>query len=272
MTLVLFLSAAIHVVFRFNVLYPIQRLIAASQKLGRGQYAPVEVSSTDEVGLLARAFNAMIEAVKEEQAKLHRQANFDILTGLPNRMMALDRIALEISRAGRSRQRFAMFFIDLDNFKDVNDSLGHAVGDQLLVVTGARVLAALRDADTVARLGGDEFLVIIPDVSSEIQVEEVAERLIRTISEPLELNGRKVVARCSIGIALFPDNGSTVETLMANADNAMYQAKAAGQGSAIFFNDEMNTRLRERMQMEQDRKSTRLNSSHTDISRMPSSA
>ena len=252
MTLVLFLSAAIHVVFRFNVLYPIQRLIAASQKLGRGQYAPVEVSSADEVGLLARAFNAMIEAVKEEQAKLHRQANFDILTGLPNRMMALDRIALEISRAGRSRQRFAMFFIDLDNFKDVNDSLGHAVGDQLLVVTGARVLAALRDADTVARLGGDEFLVIIPDVSSEVQVEEVAERLIRTISEPLELNGRKVVARCSIGIALFPDNGSTVETLMANADNAMYQAKAAGQGSAIFFNDEMNTRLRERMQMEQD--------------------
>ncbi|MDB5810146.1 MAG: hypothetical protein JWN94_2268 [Betaproteobacteria bacterium] len=251
-TLVLFLSAAIHIVFRFNVLYPIQQLIAASQKLGRGQYAPVEVKSADELGLLARAFNAMVEAVREEQAKLHRQANFDILTGLPNRMMALDRIAHEISRAKRSGERFAMFFIDLDNFKDVNDSLGHAVGDELLVATGARVLATLRDADTVARLGGDEFLVLAPDVAGEVQVEEIAERLIRTISEPQDLNGRKVVARCSVGIALFPENGETVETLMANADNAMYQAKAAGQGSAIFFTEEMNTRLRERMQMEQD--------------------
>ena len=156
--LVLFLSAAIHAVFRFNVLFPIRNLIAASQKVGRGQYTLVEVKSADELGLLARAFNAMIEDIRQEQANLHRQANFDMLTGLPNRMMALDRIAQEINRAKRSRQRFAMFFIDLDNFKDVNDSLGHSVGDDLLVATGARVRATLRDADTVARLGGDEFL------------------------------------------------------------------------------------------------------------------
>ena len=250
--LVLFLSAAIHAVFRFNVLFPIRRLIAASQKVGRGQYALVEVKSADELGLLALAFNAMIEDIRQEQANLHRQANFDMLTGLPNRMMALDRIGQEINRARRSRQRFAMFFIDLDNFKDVNDSLGHAVGDDLLVATGVRVRAMLRDADTVARLGGDEFLVLAPDVSGEAQVEEIAERLIKAISEPQDLNGRKVVARCSIGIALFPDNGDSAQTLMANADNAMYQAKATGQGSAIFYTDEMNIRLRERMQVEQD--------------------
>ncbi len=250
--LVLFLSAAIHAVFRFNVLFPIRNLIAASQKVGRGQYTLVEVKSADELGLLARAFNTMIEDIRQEQANLHRQANFDMLTGLPNRMMALDRIAQEINRAKRSRQRFAMFFIDLDNFKDVNDSLGHSVGDDLLVATGARVRATLRDADTVARLGGDEFLVLAPDVASETQVEEIAERLIAAISEPQELNGRKVVARCSVGIALFPDNGDNVQTLMANADNAMYQAKASGHGSAIFFTEEMNIRLRERMQMEQD--------------------
>lgn len=250
--IVLFLSAAIHAVFRFNVLFPIRKLIAASQNVGRGQYTLVEVKSADELGLLAQAFNAMSEEVQQEQAKLHRQANFDILTGLPNRMMALDRINVEISRARRSHQRFAMFFIDLDNFKNVNDSLGHAVGDELLVATGARVQATLRDADTVARLGGDEFLVLAPDVASEVQVEEIAERLLRAISEPHDLNGRRVVARCSIGIALFPDNGESVETLMANADNAMYQAKGTGQGSAIFFTEEMNTRLRERMQMEQD--------------------
>ncbi len=250
--IVVFLSAAIHAVFRYNVLYPIRKLIAASENVGRGDYARVEVKAADELGLLARAFNAMSEEVRKEQAKLHRQANYDTLTGLPNRMMALERISLEISRAKRSRQRFAMFFIDLDNFKDVNDSLGHAVGDQLLAAIGARVRAILRDADTVARLGGDEFLVLAPDIANEVQVEEIAERLIKAVSEPQNLNGRKVVARCSIGITLFPDNGDSVQTLLANADNAMYQAKASGQGSAIFFTEEMNTRLRERMQMEHD--------------------
>ena len=250
--IVLFLSAAIHAVFRFNVLFPIQKLIAASENVGRGEYTLVEVKSADELGLLARAFNAMSEEVRKEQAKLHRQANFDVLTGLPNRMMALDRIRLEISRARRSQQRFAMFFVDLDDFKNVNDSLGHAVGDELLVAIGARVRAILRDADTVARLGGDEFLVLVPNVTDEVQVEEIAERLIKAISEPQILNGRKVVARCSVGITLFPDNGNSVETLLANADNAMYQAKASGQGSAIFFTEEMNIRLRERMQMEHD--------------------
>jgi diguanylate cyclase (GGDEF)-like protein len=250
--MVLFLSAAIHAVFRFNVLFPIRKLISASENIGRGEYTHVEVKSADELGLLARAFNAMIEEVRQEQAKLHRQANFDMLTGLPNRMMAVDRINQEISRAKRTLQRFAMFFIDLDNFKSVNDSLGHAVGDELLVAIGGRVQAILRDADTVARLGGDEFLVLVPNVANELQVEEIAERLIRAISEPQELNGRRVVPRCSVGIALFPDNGQNVETLMANADNAMYQAKATGEGSAIFFTEEMNARVHERMQMEQD--------------------
>ena len=251
-SIVLFLSAAIYAVFRFNVLFPIQKLIAASQKVGRGLYTLVEVKSADELGLLGRAFNAMIEAIRQEQANLHRQANFDILTGLPNRMMALDRISQEINRARRSLQRFAVFFIDLDNFKNVNDTLGHAVGDDMLVATGARVRATLRDADTVARLGGDEFLILAPNVANEVEVEEIAERLIEAISAPQDLGGRKIVARCSIGIALFPDNGESVETLMANADNAMYQAKATGRGSAMFFTEEMNTRLRERMQMEQD--------------------
>lgn len=250
--LVLFLSLVIHAVFRFNVLFPIQKLIAASLNVGRGQYTLVEAKSTDEIGSLARAFNAMIEAIRQEQANLYRQANFDVLTNLPNRMMALDRIGQEISRARRSGQRFAVFFVDLDNFKDVNDSLGHAIGDDLLVATGVRVRATLRDADTVARLGGDEFLILAPNVTNKVEVEEIAERLIEAISEPQDLDGRKIVARCSIGVALFPDNGESVEALMANADNAMYQAKATGKGAAIFFTDEMNTRLRERMEMEQD--------------------
>jgi diguanylate cyclase (GGDEF)-like protein len=251
-SIVLFLSAAIHVVFRINVLFPIRKLIAASQDVGRGEYTLVETRSKDELGILAMAFNAMTEEVQREQAKLHRQANFDTLTGLPNRMMALDRIQLEIGRSRRSGLRFAVYFIDLDNFKTVNDSLGHAVGDELLVAIGTRVHACIRESDIVARLGGDEFVVIAPDVTNEENVEELAKRLIKAVSEPQVLAGRKVVANCSIGIALFPDNGKSVEELMANADNAMYQAKSMRDGSAIFFTEEMNTRLRERMQMEQD--------------------
>jgi diguanylate cyclase len=250
--IVVFLSIAIHQVFRINVLTPIQKLIAASRDLGRGQYTLVETKSDDEMGILARAFNAMAEAVQREQAKLHRQAHFDALTGLPNRMMAFDRIKQEISRAKRSNQRFAVFFIDLDNFKNVNDSLGHAVGDELLVAIGARVQACIRDSDIVARLGGDEFVVLAPDISSEESAEELAERLINAVSQPQILAGRRVVAHCSIGIAIYPDNGNSMEELMANADNAMYQAKSTRDGSAIFFTAEMNIRLRERMQMEQD--------------------
>ena len=250
--IVLFLSAAIYGAFRFNVLFPIRRLIAASREVGRGRYTAVEVKTADELGQLAQSFNAMAQEVKEEQAKLHRQANFDALTGLPNRMMAFDRINLEIHRARRSGQRFAVLFIDLDNFKSVNDTLGHAFGDELLAAIGARLQESLREADTVARLGGDEFLILVPDVVSEVEVEKIAERLLQSVSEPRDLNGRKVVIHCSVGIAIYPDNGESVEALMANADNAMYQAKAAQEGSAIFFTEEMNIRLRERMQMEQD--------------------
>ena len=119
---------------------------------------------------------------------------------------------------------------------------------RLLVAIGTRVQAAMRDADTVARLGGDEFLVLASDVTGEVEVERIAERLLETIAEPQELGGRKVVARCSVGIALYPDNGDNVETLVANADNAMYQAKGAQQGTATFFTEEMNTRLRKRVQ------------------------
>src|SRR5918911_489752 len=250
--IVLFLSGAIYAVFRFNVLSPVRKLILASRHVARGEYVTVDVKSSDEFGLLARAFNAMAAEVKEEQAKLHRQANFDTLTGLPNRMMAFDRITQEIRRAQRTRGRFAVYFIDLDNFKHVNDSLGHAAGDELLVALGQRLQAAVRSADTVARLGGDEFLVLAPDITDELQVKGIAERLLDAVAEPLNISGRRLHMRCSVGIALFPDSGESVESLMVNADEAMYQAKAAQQGSAIFFTDEMNVRLRSRMQLEQD--------------------
>lgn len=249
---VLFLGAAIYAVFRFSVLLPIQKLISASRDVGRGEYPVVDVKSADEFGLLAQAFNAMAEEVRFKQEKLHRQANFDALTGLPNRMMAFNRIRLEINRCRRSGERFALMFIDLDNFKDVNDSLGHAAGDRLLVSIGARLKTCMRDSDSVARLGGDEFLVLVTGVSDEVTVEHIAGRMLQAVSEPQQLCGHRVVAKCSIGIAFYPDNGTSVEALMANVDNAMYQAKATQSGSAMFFTEEMNIRLRQRMLLEQD--------------------
>ena len=219
--IVLFLSLAIHIVFRINVLFPIRRLIAASEDVSRGRYTLVNAKSQDELGVLARAFNTMTDAIKREQAALHRQANFDALTGLPNRMMAFDRIKVEITRAKRSNQRFAVFFLDLDNFKTVNDSMGHAVGDEVLIAIGGRVQLCIRESDIVARLGGDEFVVLAPDITNEIKAEELAGRLLKAVSEPQVLAGRQVVAKGSVGIALYPDNGKSVEELMANADNAM---------------------------------------------------
>jgi diguanylate cyclase (GGDEF)-like protein len=179
-------------------------------------------------------------------------ADHDPLTSLYNQRRFRIDVDRQLAYDRRHGGGGAVLMLDLDNFKSVNDSLGHAVGDELLVATGTRVQAILRDADTVARLGGDEFLVLVPDVVNELQAEEIAERLVRTISQPQTLSGRKVVARCSIGIVVFPDNGETAAALMANADNAMYQAKASGHGSAIFFTEDMNTRLHQRMQMEQD--------------------
>lgn len=250
--IVLFLSAAIYAVFRISVLLPIQKMIAASRGVGRGEYRDVDVKSADEFGLLASAFNVMASEVRKKQETLHRQANFDSLTGLPNRMMAFERIALEIARAKRSKEKFALMFIDLDNFKDVNDTLGHAAGDLLLTNIGERLQQCMRDSDSVARLGGDEFLILVCGATDEIELKNIGARILDAVAEPQLVNGRRLVVKCSIGIALYPQNGDSVETLMANVDNAMYQAKAARGGMAMFFTEDMNVRLRERMLLEQD--------------------
>ncbi|MEH6652348.1 MAG: EAL domain-containing protein [Motiliproteus sp.] len=250
--IILFLSGAIYLVFRFNVLFPVQRLIRASRNVEKGEYQQIEVDSLDEMGDLAITFNSMVASIRQERAELHYQANYDVLTELPNRMMAVERLSYEINRARRDQQQLAVLFIDLDDFKVVNDTLGHGTGDQLLVKIGARLSSKLRDVDTIARLGGDEFLVLLPRIECAQEVEQVAGRLIDAVSEPLQLQPREVMVNCSIGVALYPDDGDTADSLMANADNAMYQAKAQRSSAVCFFTAEMNTRIQERLQMEQD--------------------
>ncbi len=174
---------------------------------------------------------------KLEQAKtlLKYQATFDTLTGLPNRHLFHDRLSRALLHSKRLDVRFALLFIDLDKFKTVNDTLGHAAGDQLLLKVSARIQQVVRESDTVARLGGDEFTVILNSISKKDNVIRVAQLIVEILSEPFFLNEIEANIGASIGIAVFPDDGVEQNTLMSNADSAMYQAKQSGGSQYCFF-------------------------------------
>ena len=181
---------------------------------------------------LARA-NAGLEAEIAERRladqRVVHMAHHDALTGLPNRTLLSDRVGQAIARAHRSGGKLAVLFLDLDRFKNVNDSFGHAIGDLLLTAVAARLTASRREGDTVARLGGDEFIISIPDVAGADEAETVAARILADLAKPFKVAGHELHADGSIGIALYPQDGDTAETLMRNADTAMYHAKESGR-------------------------------------------
>ncbi len=177
-----------------------------------------------------------ITARKELQEKIWHQANYDSLTGIPNRMMFLDRLQYALAMAERQQQNVALLFIDLDNFKEVNDTQGHAVGDILLQQVAQRLLRVLRKNATLARMGGDEFTVIIPLIADpEAMVKAILERLLRKLAEPFLLPEGHAQVSASIGIAYYPKDGSDAATLMKNADIAMYRAKEGGGNRYTFY-------------------------------------
>ncbi|MBY0430711.1 MAG: GGDEF domain-containing protein, partial [Rhodospirillales bacterium] len=178
-----------------------------------------------------------ITARKEDETRIWRQANFDALTGLPNRSMFNDRLDQAVTQASRDKARFAVAFVDLDGFKAVNDTLGHAAGDLLLKETAQRLKKMLRASDTVARLSGDEFTMILHSGNPE-GVAEVARRLIDSLTEPFLLDGKPAHVRASVGIALFPAHGEDAESLLRRADAAMYRAKRNGKGRFEFAETE----------------------------------
>jgi len=173
---------------------------------------------------------------KANEARIDFLAHHDLLTGLPNRALLLERLEFVLASARRRGSRAAVLFIDLDNFKVVNDSLGHAAGDALLKVVASRIPAALREVDVVSRHGGDEFLVVLPDVEDEQAPVPVAEKLLAAISEPMLVEGQSVSVSPSIGIAVYPRDGETAAELIKNADAAMYLAKERGRSNYQFFN------------------------------------
>jgi len=199
--------------------------------------------------LLTRAMQYSIER-KHYQEELERQANFDALTGLPNRHLLNDRLKQAVF-AQRSVRSVAVVFMDLDHFKVINDSLGHNFGDEVLRHVGDRLQSAVRDGDTVARLGGDEFVLILNDQTREDMIFRTMRRIIAKVSQPMIVGERELNITASAGISLYPQDGPDVQTLLKNADAAMYRAKSHGRNNFQFFIAEMNELANERLAMEQ---------------------
>ena len=189
---------------------------------------------------------------KQDEEQIRHQANFDALTGLPNRTLFFDRLSGALATARRERGMVALLFVDLDRFKVVNDTLGHAVGDRLLEQAAGRLTACVREADTVARLGGDEFTMILPDIGRGADAAIVADKVIESLSEPFWLEGHEVFIGGSIGITLFPADAEDTVTVLRNADMAMYRAKEAGRNVYRFFTQEMDAQVLMRMDLEKD--------------------
>ncbi len=199
---------------------------------------------------------------KEAEEQIRQLAYYDALTGLPNRLLFVEQLERALAHAKRHGQRLSVMFIDLDNFKRVNDTLGHRAGDELLCATSARLASALRANDSmaragleraplsIARLGGDEFIVMLTDVADPADAASVAQRLVTTLAQPIVVHGTEVFVGGSIGVATYPEDGSDIDTLLMNADTAMYRAKASKRGTFQLYDASMNARALERLHME----------------------
>jgi len=202
--------------------------------------------------------SALLGNVRDISDKKHsaeviwKQANFDLLTGLPNRYMFQDRLAQEIKKAHRSGTVLGLLFIDLDYFKEVNDTLGHETGDALLIAVSQRISSCVRESDTVARLGGDEFTVIMPTLLSAAAAEASAQNIITRLGEPFTVRGEAIVLSASIGMTFFPTDARTVDGLLKNADQALYVAKRQGRNRAAYFTATLQQEAQNRLRMIND--------------------
>ena len=193
-----------------------------------------------------------ITLIKEAEEEIRYRAYHDPLTNLPNRLLFRDRLQHAIARASRVESKIAVLFIDLDHFKNFNDSLGHSYGDKLLQVVASKIELCVRDGDTVARIGGDEFTVIMEDIDKEEDVIVVANKLLNLFKENINIGGESAYLGVSIGISIYPNDGEDVETLTKLADTAMYCVKDEGRNNYRFFTPDMEERIVERVSLEQN--------------------
>jgi diguanylate cyclase (GGDEF)-like protein len=193
-----------------------------------------------------------VTAKRQAEARIAHMAHHDALTGLPNRLLFHERLEEALARVRRYRENLAVLYLDLDQFKNVNDTLGHPAGDKLLVAVAERLRNCLRDCDMVARFGGDEFAVLQIGLAGPHEAGDLAERIVTLLSEPYDIEGHQAVIGTSVGIALAPADGETAEQLLRNADIALYQAKEDGRRVFRFFEPGMDARLRARRTLELD--------------------
>ncbi|WP_340676569.1 EAL domain-containing protein [Paraglaciecola sp.] len=202
-------------------------------------------------------YNQVVTIIRDitEQYKsaelIRHQAYFDSLTSLPNRFLALDRLSQMLIEAERNNEKTSVFFLDIDDFKKINDSLGHEIGDKLLIDAANRLQQVLRKEDTLGRLGGDEFIVLLRGVADHNNTLAIAEDLLKTFRNPFKIDGRELILTISIGVAIYPENGRCASDLLRNADTAMYQAKASGRNTYSFFTKEMNVIMQRRFEIEE---------------------
>jgi diguanylate cyclase (GGDEF)-like protein len=178
-----------------------------------------------------------ITARKQADELIWKHANYDHLTQLPNRRLFRDRLDQSVKMAHRTGDSLALLFLDLDRFKEVNDTLGHDIGDKLLTEAAERINLCVREMDTVARMGGDEFTVILSHITDPVYAGKIAASIIQKLTEPFNIDGEKLNVSASIGITIYPADGNISETLLKNADIAMYAAKNSGRGRFSYFTD-----------------------------------
>lgn len=208
----------------------------------------------DEAGNITNQVSVFLDITerKKEEERIQYLANYDVLTGLPNRYLLGDRLENALNMAQRHETKLAVLFIDLDHFKNVNDSLGHDVGDELLKTVSQRLKSCLRRSDTIARQGGDEFIALLGDLNSEDEVTFVAEKMIESLRGEFKVGEHQLSASLSIGVSVYPDDGDSAVQLLRNADLAMYRAKDAGRNQFQYYEASMNVKALKRMQLEND--------------------
>ena len=263
---ILIAAIILYVVITRMIILPLETLTIAAQKISQGKVNTLPaITKKDEIGNLFREFSQMSQNLKTSTEQIEELAYFDNLTGLPNKVTFFETIIRLIDRSEKSKQKLAVIFFDLDNFKNINDGLGHQTGDLLLMQVGSRLKNCLRENDLISnltevsdlhgsqlisRMGGDEFSLILSDLANADEAKKVASRILTQLARPFLLDGHEIFIGASIGLALYPDNGITPEILLKHADIAMYEAKAKGKNNFQFFEEKMTEGLEKRISLE----------------------
>jgi len=267
-TLITFSAILLATTFLFGMLRkllikPIQKLSLAAGEIGRGQVlVPIDIKSNDEIGELASTFREMGKNLHHYHEQVRYVAYHDSLTGLPNRLMFKNYLDRATAEARRDMQGLSILFIDLDNFKRINDTLGHQSGDKLLAAFADRLSNQLRETDIVAhtseeeasrviaRLAGDEFIILLPRVNGPVESQKVARRILESLAEPFHVSMQELFVSASIGIAMYPEDGETAGELLKNADIAMYHAKNIGRNNFQYYSSKLNEASAEKLKIE----------------------